>query len=82
VAAAAKASGGTTDSAARERPSCTSRVTTPQPRISETTSASNAAVAIAFAAKIAHSSRSRPSVSRTSLYALRRMMAMTAAPMP
>ena len=57
-------------------------VAMPQPRISETTSASSTAVAIAFAAKITHSSQSRPSVSRTSLYALRRMMAMTAAPMP
>ncbi len=58
------------------------QATTPPPVMSERISVCVTAVASALTTKIAQSSPSRPSVRRTSLYALRRMMAMTAAPMP
>src|SRR5215471_5072355 len=60
----------------------TTSATTPLPRKSQTISDSVQAVATALAVNSAHSRRSRAIVIRTSLTALRAMMAMTAAPTP
>ena len=56
--------------------------TTPEARNSQMISDSVQAVVSALTPNSAHSSRSFPRVSFTSLSALRAMMAMTAAPMP
>jgi len=57
-------------------------ITTPLRRNSQATSDSVQAVTSALSAKIAHATRSPPSVERMSFQALRPMIAMTAAPMP
>ena len=54
----------------------------PHNRNTQMISDSVQAVTTALAAKMAHRSRSRPSVIRTSFSTLRAMMAITAAPIP